>query len=75
MIERRAVLGVDGNRHVFLSENGLATRRVVGIRDLDATRLEVVSGLEAGDQVLSGPSLPRLTEGTPIVIRTAHVDL
>ena len=75
VIERRAVLGMNGNRHVFLSENGLAIRRAVGVRDLDATRLEVISGLEAGDQVLSGPSLPRLVEGTAIVIRTAHVDL
>jgi membrane fusion protein (multidrug efflux system) len=75
VLERRAVLGVNGRRHVFLSENGLAITRVVEIRDLGATRLEVVSGLVAGDQVLSGPSLPRLVEGTPIVIRTAHVDL
>jgi len=74
VVERRAVLGTNGSRHVFLSENALATKRAVEVRDLDATRLEVVSGLTAGDQVLAGPSLPRLVEGTPIIIRTAHVD-
>ena len=74
VVERRAVLGTNGSRHVFLSENSVATKRAVEVRDLDAARLEVVSGLTAGDQVLAGPSLPRLVEGTPIVIRTAHVD-
>ena len=74
VVERRAVLGTNGSHHVFLSENARATRRAVIVRDLDAARLEVVSGLAAGDLVLTGPSLPRLVEGTPIVIRTAHVD-
>ncbi|MDH3656414.1 MAG: efflux RND transporter periplasmic adaptor subunit [Myxococcales bacterium] len=74
VLERRAVLGVDGNRHVFLATNDLATKRSVEVRDLDAARVEVLSGLVPGDDVLVGPSLPRLVEGTPITIRTAHVD-
>ena len=59
---------------MFTSENATATKRAVDVRDLDASRFEVVSGLAAGDQVLTGPSLPRLVEGTLIAIRTAHVD-
>ncbi len=74
VLERRAVLGSNGGRYVFTSENATAAKRPVEVRDLDARRFEVVSGLAAGDQVLTGPSLPRLLEGTPISIRTAYVD-
>jgi RND family efflux transporter MFP subunit len=74
VIERRAVLGSNGGRYVFKSENATATKRPVEVRDLDAGRFEVLSGLAAGDQVLTGPSLPRLVEGTPIAVRTTHVD-
>ena len=74
VVERRAVLGTNGSRHVFVSIDGVASRRAVEVRDLDAARLEVLSGLDAGDQVLVGPSLPRLLDGTPVAIRTANVD-
>lgn len=74
VVERRAVLGNNGDRHVFVSESGVAARRSIEIRDLDATRVEVLSGLSAGDHVLAGPSLPRLADGTPISIRTTRVD-
>ena len=75
VLERRAVLGVEGSHHVFVAKSGVATKRTVEVRDLDARRVEVLSGLLPGDHVLVGPSLPRLAEGTPIAIRTAHVDL
>ena len=74
VVERRALLGSEGARHVFVASDGLAKRRAVDVRDLDAARVEVVSGLTAGDEVLVGPSLPRLLEGTPVAVRTAHVD-
>lgn len=75
VLDRAAVLGIEGNRHVFVAEDGVAARRFVEVRDLDAERVEVLSGLDSGDHVLAGPSLPRLSDGTPVAIRTAHVDL
>lgn len=75
VLERRALLGVEGSHHVFVALSGVAAKRSVEIRDLDAMRVEVISGLLPGDQVLVGPSLSRLAEGTSIMIRTAHVDL
>lgn len=75
VIERRAVLGNKADRHVFISEGSLAVKRSVKVRDLDASRLEVISGLVAGERVLVGPSLPRLVDGSAIAVRTAHVDL
>lgn len=75
VVERRAVLGPAGDHYAFVAENGFAVKRHVDVRDIDATRLEVIDGLEAGEHVLAGPSLPRLVDGTPVVIRTAHVDI
>jgi RND family efflux transporter MFP subunit len=74
VLERRALLGANGNRHVFVANGGLAAKRSVEVRDLDAARVEILSGLVAGEQVLAGPSLSRLIDGAPVSIRTAHVD-
>jgi RND family efflux transporter MFP subunit len=74
VVDRGAVLGVEGNRYVFLDEGGTASRRAIKARDLDALRLEVIEGLAAGEYVLSGPNLRRLSPGTPVVIETEHAD-
>jgi hypothetical protein len=74
VIDRGAVLGVEGSRYVFLDEGGTAGRRAIKARDLDAMRLEVLDGLSAGEYVLSGPNLRRLSPGTPVVIQADHAN-
>jgi hypothetical protein len=74
VIDRRAVLGSEGNRYVFVAENEKAARRAVSTRELDATRLEVLEGLQLGDRVLSGPNLLRVKPGAPVLIELAHAD-
>jgi RND family efflux transporter MFP subunit len=74
VVERGAVLGVEGSRYVFLDEGGTATRRSIRARDLDAMRLEVLDGLSAGEYVLSGPNLRRLSPGTPVVVEADHAN-
>ncbi len=74
VIDRGAVLGVEGSRYVFLDEGGTAARRAIKARDLDAMRLEVLEGLSAGDYVLSGPNLGRLSPGTPVAIQADHAN-
>ncbi len=71
-VERGAVLGVESGRYVLLEEQGLARRRAVRVRDLDAERLEVLEGLQPGDRVLVGPALARLREGDPIRVEERH---
>jgi hypothetical protein len=68
------VLGVEGSRYVFLDEGGTATRRSIRARDLDAMRLEVLDGLSAGEYVLSGPNLRRLSPGTAVVVEADHAN-
>ena len=74
VIDRGAVLGVEGSRFVFVEEDGTANRRAIVARDLDAMRLEVLDGLSAGEYVLSGPNLRRLSPGTPVSVETDHAD-
>jgi len=66
LLDRSAVLGFGEERYVFVELEGRAARRLVRVRDLDAARVEVLTGLEADERVLIGPELARLTEGTPI---------
>lgn len=72
VVARRAVLGAEGDRYVFVAENGHAVRRRLRVRDLDADRLEVLEGLAPGDEVLVGPALARLREGDAVVVEEQH---
>jgi len=40
----------------------------VTVRQIDATRVEVLSGLKEGDRALAGPNAALLLEGTPVRI-------
>jgi RND family efflux transporter MFP subunit len=74
IVDRGAVLGVEGARYVFLEEDGAAIRHSVEARDLDAMRLEVLDGLSAGEYVLSGPNLLRLSPGSPVIVEADHAN-
>jgi RND family efflux transporter MFP subunit len=73
-VERRAVLGVGEQRFVLALQGGRASRRPVRVRDLDATRFEVLEGLAPGDTVLAGPNLALVTDGAPVDVEVAHAD-
>jgi RND family efflux transporter MFP subunit len=72
LIDRRALLGAEGKRYVFVAKEGRAQRRAVRTRELDANRVEVLEGLEPGDQALAGPNLPRVREGIPVLVELAR---
>jgi RND family efflux transporter MFP subunit len=74
LVERRAVLGVGDDRYVLVEEGGRAARRAVRVRDLDATRLEVLEGLGPGDRVLAGANLALVAPGTEVAVEVAHAD-
>lgn len=63
VIERRAVRGRGADSYVLVADGGRAARHSVVVRDLDAQRLEVVSGLEAGAEVLVAEPGADLQEG------------
>jgi RND family efflux transporter MFP subunit len=68
VVTRSGVLGIEGNRYVYVASGAAAERRAVTARDLDATRMEVLEGLTPGERILVGPNLRRLTPGTPIIV-------
>ncbi|HAC59523.1 efflux RND transporter periplasmic adaptor subunit [Parvibaculum sp.] len=70
VMPRAALMGTEAQRHVFVNENGSAKRVPVTMRQIDATRVEVLSGLEEGDKVLFGPNAPLLLEGSPLKIES-----
>jgi len=74
VVEREVVLGAEGNRYIFVEDGGTARQRYIKAQDLDAMRIEVLDGLSAGEYVLSGPNLRRLTPGAPIVVEASHAN-
>ena len=67
-LSRSALMGTDAARYVYVDESGKAKRVNVTVRQIDATRVEVLSGLKEGDKALSGPNAPLLVEGSPVKI-------
>ncbi len=63
--------GDDEVRVVFVVEDGRALQRPVEVGISDATRVEVVSGLEAGEMVVTGPyrSLKKLEHEERVRVR------
>jgi RND family efflux transporter MFP subunit len=74
LLARGALLGAEGNAYVFVLDGDRAARRPVRIRELDATRIEVLEGLAPGERVLLGPNLPQLAEGSPVAAEVPHAD-
>lgn len=74
-LDRGAVQGTESARYVFISENGVARRVPVTLRQIDASTVEVLSGLKEGQQALTGPNLPLIADGTPIKVETVAANL
>ncbi len=66
IVERTAVLGISGDRYVFVTRGGVARRRAIEARDVDARLIEIIGGLSVGQKVLTGPNLPDISDGTPV---------
>lgn len=69
-LQRAAVQGAGNKSYVYVVENGAAKRVPVEIRQIDASTVEVLSGLSAGQKALVGPNLPLVAEGTPVKVET-----
>tara|TARA_R110000868_G_scaffold244926_11_gene501462 strand:- start:8291 stop:9418 length:1128 start_codon:yes stop_codon:yes gene_type:complete len=69
-LDRSAVQGTESLRYVYVNDAGKAKRTVITMRQIDATTVEVMSGLKAGERALTGPNLPLVVDGTPLKIET-----
>ena len=68
VVQRSAVLG-SGATYVFTNNRGFAKKIPVSIRELDTQEVEIITGLEAGQEVLIGNNLSRLRDGSSIRIQ------
>jgi len=66
VLPRQVVLGPVSSPYVYIYENGKAVRKSVNIADLDALRVEIISGLKNSEPILAGPDLKHLSNGVRI---------
>jgi len=64
--DRKAILGPDGARYAFIKEGDRAKKVSVSVKDLDGERVEILSNVPDGTQLLSGPNLPLLVDGVTV---------
>tara|TARA_R110000824_G_scaffold366730_2_gene555619 strand:+ start:148426 stop:149640 length:1215 start_codon:yes stop_codon:yes gene_type:complete len=67
-MQRAAVQGTESQRYVFVNAGGAAKRVPITMQQIDATTVEVITGLKEGDKVLYGPNLTLIVEGTPLKV-------
>ncbi|MEQ1753785.1 MAG: efflux RND transporter periplasmic adaptor subunit [Micropepsaceae bacterium] len=64
--DRRSILGSEGGRFAFINDNGKAKKIKLSTRELDGERMEILSNVPEGTELLAGPNLPQLVDGIPI---------
>ena len=65
LIPRRAIVGSVKDAHVYVEEQGVAKQKAVTTGSLIGDRIEVLSGLQAGDSVLVA-GLINVSDGLPV---------
>jgi len=68
LLPRRAVTGPSNAPYVFVLEDGRAVRREIVFHEFNAEFVEIQSGLSGDEEVLTGPNLPRVREGSTITV-------
>jgi RND family efflux transporter MFP subunit len=65
-VSRKLILGGEGARYAFVNDTGRAKKIALSTRDLDGERVEILSNVPEGTELLGGPNLARLTDGIAI---------
>lgn len=68
--DRKAILGPDGSRYAFIAQNGRAKKIAVSTRELDGERVEILSNVPEGTELLAGPNLSQLADGVAVTVET-----
>jgi multidrug efflux pump subunit AcrA (membrane-fusion protein) len=64
--DRKYILGGEDARYAYVLQHGRAKKIVLSARDLDAERLEILSNVPDGTQLIGGPSIARLADGVAV---------
>ena len=67
LIPRKAVVGSVLAANVYVVKDGKAERREVRLGDMSGDRIEILEGLESGDEVIVA-GLMNIADGTPVTV-------
>lgn len=73
IVDRGSVQGIAGDQYVYVPYAGVAKRRTIKARDVDARLIEILEGIDADQAVLTGPNLSEISDGSPVNL-LAHAD-
>jgi RND family efflux transporter MFP subunit len=71
--DRRAILGSEGARYAFVLDNGKARKVKLSTRALDGERVEILSNVPEGTELLGGPHVQQLADGVPVKVEKPTV--
>ena len=71
VVDRKVILGGEGARYAFIADNGRAKKITLSTRDLDSDRVEILSNVPEGTELLGGPNLARLSDGIAVKVESA----
>lgn len=64
--DRKFILGGEGARYAYIAQNGRAKKFALSTRDLDAERVEILSNVPEGTELIGGVNIARLTDGIAV---------
>lgn len=70
VVERKAILGPESARYAFTVENGRAKKITLSTRELDGERVEILSNVPEGTELLIGANLSQISDGVPVKVET-----
>jgi membrane fusion protein, multidrug efflux system len=68
VVARTAILGPDGSRYAFTEQNGRAKKIALSTREVDGERVEILSNVPEGTELLAGPNLSLLSDGAAVKV-------
>jgi RND family efflux transporter MFP subunit len=71
VVDRKAIQGPEGSRYAFVMQDGRAKKVNVSARELDGERVEILSNVPAGTELLVGTNLSHITDGVVVKVEPA----
>lgn len=71
VVDRKAILGPESSRYAFVFDNGRAKKVKVSVRELDGERVELLSNVPEGTELLVGSNLGQIADGVAVKVETA----
>lgn len=68
VVDRKAILGPESARYAFTIANGRAKKIALSMRELDGERVEILSNVPEGTELLIGANLSQLADGVAVKV-------